>query len=417
VTSGFSGWLTGTLVRGSCHVIGPDGTDSQADGPISPKGEGYFDNGETHREEVRNSLAVGDGGRSLVDMSNRSDNQRFLLWPRLKPLVRACLLAALPVPDLISRYQVRRAAAKLVTCDPWPGTAALGTDAAQLAVLRLRLLQRETRRAVRRRQYEAATMLARASIEALIIGLYCLHEPDAVTQLEGENVRNMPLLLEFFSDAGMIPGSVLAECIKGLRLGEPAKGPTMEVMARRIDAAMGGSTAVGLYKRFYRPTSTFAVHTGAASLMRHVRADDSISCRPQRTWARRSPVRIADASLGLLTAAVAQRAGSPCQEAIRYVNRHGDRALAPVLVMGTSGLMRTIRPWQLLAIIRQMRSYGEYIWSWEDAEDPEIRMAKIRAGMKSLLLLLELGIPPESMDPFLDYIAAEIAADVVPSPQ
>lgn len=35
-------------------------------------------------------------------------------------------------------------------------------------------------------------MLARASIEALIVGLYCLHEPNAVSQLQGENIRILP---------------------------------------------------------------------------------------------------------------------------------------------------------------------------------------------------------------------------------
>ena len=260
-------------------------------------------------------------------------------------------------------------------------------------------------------------MLARASIETLITGLYCLHEPEAVAQLQGEMVRNLPLVFEFLSDIGMIPDSVLAECISRLEFGAPAKGPSVEAMARCVDKATGGSTAIDLYKRFYRPTSALAVHTGAASLTRHVRGDDSISRTPQRTWSRRSPVRIADASLGLLTAAVAQRAGIPCQEAIRYIDRHGDRALAPVLVMSASGLRQAIRPRQLMTIIGQIRGYGGYIWSGQDAGNPNIRRAKIRAGMKSLLFMLELDIPPESLDPYLDYVAAKIASEPVPAPR
>ncbi len=149
-------------------------------------------------------------------------------------------------------------------------------------------------------------MLARASIETLITGLYSLHEPDAVAQLQGEGLRNLRLLLEGLSDVGMIPDSVLAECISRLDYGTAARGPTVETMAQRVDTATGGSIAIGLYKRFYRPTSALAVHTGAASLLRHVRGDDSISRKLERTWAGRSPARIADASLGILAATVAQ---------------------------------------------------------------------------------------------------------------
>ena len=135
-------------------------------------------------------------------------------------------------------------------------------------------------------------MLARASIEALIAGLYCLHEPQAVEQLQGEQMRLLPLLLEFLSDAGVIPAEVLAECIRRLDYGQAAKGPSVETMARRVDKATGGTVAIGLYKRFYRPTSNFAVHVGAASLLRHVRNDDRLARRPGRACARRSPARI-----------------------------------------------------------------------------------------------------------------------------
>jgi hypothetical protein len=60
---------------------------------------------------------------------------------------------------------------------------AASADVAQLAMLRLLWLQRETRRAVRARHREAAVMLARASVETLLLGLYCLREKKAVDQL------------------------------------------------------------------------------------------------------------------------------------------------------------------------------------------------------------------------------------------
>jgi len=351
-------------------------------------------------------------------MSSELSGERFRVWARVRPYVGIVVLAVLPVPDLISRCRVRRAAGSLITCDPWPGMAATGPDAAQLAILRLLFLQRQTRRAVRSRQAEAATVLARASIEALITGLYCLHEQNAVSQLQGENIRSLPLMLEYLSDAGVIPASVLAECISRLDLGTPAKGPSVETMAQRVDKATGGSTAVGLYKRFYRPTSNLAVHVGAASLLRHVRGDYSVSRLPVRTWARRSPARIADACLGILTAAVAQHAGAPYQRAAQYADRHSKRALTPVAVISAGGFTRSFfGPRQLMTTLGRIQTLGEYIWSGQDVEDPDARYARIRADMESLLFAAGPDIPSGSLDPFLDYIAKTLASESDPAPE
>ena len=51
-------------------------------------------------------------------------------------------------------------------------------------MLRLLWLQRQTRRAVRGRHREAAAMLARASVEMLFLGMYCLAVPEAVSTAE-----------------------------------------------------------------------------------------------------------------------------------------------------------------------------------------------------------------------------------------
>lgn len=254
-------------------------------------------------------------------------------------------------------------------------------------------------------------MLARTSIETLIAGLYCLHEPDAVAQLQGEHVRMLALLLEYLTDAGAIPASVLAECIGRLELGAAARGPSVETMAARVDRATGASMAISLYKRYYRPASNFAVHAGAASLLRHVRSDGSLARRPSRMWARRSPARIADACLGALTAVLAHRASVPYQRPVQYADRHGERALTPVAVMSLSGFIRSFRPRLVMASLGRLRSLGEYVRSGEDAEDLEARTARIRANMESLLLAAEPDIPPGTLDPFLDYTAAKLASE------
>jgi hypothetical protein len=321
------------------------------------------------------------------------------------------VLSSLPVPDLFSRHKVRRTARSLVKCDPWPGMEATGTDAAQLALLRILHLQKATRTAVRSRQDEAATMLARVAIETLITGLYCVHEPTAVARLQGEAMRQLTPIVGFLVDAGLLTADVLAESIQRLDLGAPAKGPGVEEMARLVDTAAGASIASGLYNRFYRPTSNLALHAGAASLLRHVRGDGSLARRPSRVWGRRSPARIADACLGALTAVLADRAGVPRQHAARYADRHGERAVAPVIAISLGGLGRGLRPRQVLAVIGRVRTFGEYIRSGEDADDPAVRTARIRAEMAYLLTIPGLDIPVDALEPYLDFIAAKIVSE------
>lgn len=343
----------------------------------------------------------------------RSD--KVQLWRGIWRQTRPFLAGALPVIDLPSRYRVRRLAVSLVECDPWPGMAATGEHAAQLAILRLRSLQRDTRRAVRDRHTEAATLLARAAIETLITGLYCLHEQDAVAKLQAENIRNLPLLLRFLTDAGVIPPSVLDECIRRLGYGEPARGPSVEAMAVVVDKSLGVRAAVELYDRFYRPSSAFAMHSGGLSLLRHVRMDDRLRRRPSRTGARRSPARIADACLGALTANMARRAGRPSQLADKYTERHFDRALTPMVVMSSPGIGKLVMPRQIVTTVRTVRGIFKYARSGEDAADPAVRVARIRAGMEALLLAGLPDLPEGALDPYLDYVSQKIAAETAPA--
>jgi hypothetical protein len=333
------------------------------------------------------------------------------IWRQARPL----LLGVLPVLDLLSRYRVRKLAVSLVECDPWPGMVATGEDAAQLAILRLRWLQHDTRRAVRSRQAEAAIMLARASVETLITGLYCLHQQDAIAKLQAENLRNLPLLLKFLTEAGVIPASVLDECIQRLGYGKPARGPSVEAMAMVVDRSLDVRAAVDLYDRFYRPSSTFTMHGGGLSLLRHVRSDDRLTRRPSRTWARRSPTRIADACLGALTATMARRAGRPSQLADRYTTRHFDRAVTPLIVMSSSAIGKLLTPRQILTTIVTVRGVFKYARSGQDVANPTVRVGRIRAGMEALLLGGVPDLPEGALDPFLDYVSEKIAAETAPA--
>lgn len=360
-------------------------------------------------------------------MTTLAPGDRFRLWPTVWPLVRILVLSALPVPDLLSRLKVRRAARDLARgCDPWPGMAASGDDAARLALHRLLYLQRATHRAVRSRQDEAATMLARVMIETYITGMYCLYEPGAVAKLQNGQLKMLRPMLEFLREDGGVlsgvPGDVLDECIRRLDAGTPADGPKVWVMAEKVDTATGSTIAISLYNRFYRPTSNFAIHAGAASLLRHVCDDGRTARRPSRIWGRRAPARIADACLGGLTAFLADREGGPWKHTARYVaryaDRHHERAIPPVAAISLGGLGRGLRlsqARQAAQAIARVREFGQYVQSGQDADDPATRTTRIRAELQDLLAVPGLDVPPGSLDPFIDYLAEKIVAETQPS--
>jgi hypothetical protein len=125
-------------------------------------------------------------------------------------------------------------------------------------------------------------VLAWASIETLIVGLWCLHNDRAVRELDAASIKALRDMLTFLSREEIFPGQasfllerVLNECLAGL--GQPAAAPSYLAMARQVDKATGGSGALSLYDRYYRPTSTLAVHATAAALTRHVRSERQMS--------------------------------------------------------------------------------------------------------------------------------------------
>jgi hypothetical protein len=355
-------------------------------------------------------------------MTTLAPGDRFRLWPAVWPLVRILVLSALPVPDLPARRRVRRGARDLARgCDPWPGMEASGTDVARLALHRLLYLQQATRKAVRSHQDEAATMLARVAIETYITGLYCLYEPGAVSKLQSGQLKMLRPMLEFLREDGGIlsgvPRDVLDECIRRLDAGTPADGPKVWDMAEKVDAVTGSTIAISLYDRFYRPASNFAVHAGAASLLRHVRGDGRTARRPSRIWGRRAPARIADTCLGGFTAFLSAREGGSWQHTARYADRHHVRAIPPVAAISLGGIGRSLRLSQARqaaqAIVR-VREFGQYVQSGRDGGDPAARTARIRAELQDLLTIPGLDVPPGSLDPFVDYLAEEIVAETQP---
>ena len=183
----------------------------------------------------------------------------------------------------------------------------LGADAARLALLHLLYLQKATRRAVRTRQDEAATMLARAAIEHATLSA-CTASTSRVPW------RGCRAGAEDAADHAGVPRR---DCWRGLAafpaacsmsassdsIRNPGRGAEgLGDGGRRSMPRLMRKIAVSLYNRYYRPTSNFALHAGAVSLLRHVRADAQDRRPAVAGVGPTDAARIADACVGGLTA-------------------------------------------------------------------------------------------------------------------
>ena len=325
------------------------------------------------------------------------------------------VVSVLPCPDLTSRYRMRREAYRLVTLRTWPGMAADSGEAAQLAMLRLLWLQRETHRAVRGRHREASAMLARASVEGLFLGLYCLRVPGAIAKLHADNLKALGDGLAYLEEADIAPGQVIRECVA--RLGSPSsRYLTVWDMVKAIDEANGNEAARSIYRRLYVPLSNYTVHANGGTLLRNVRRNGKLHRRPSRSLARRSPARVADAATGLLAADLAQRSSRPNQKLLAYANRHYSRTLMPMAVMAFTGTGASLRLRRVGEIIKLTMDVYTYIRNGRAAADSvEERAAFVRERFAQILdFKSDPEIPEDALDPFINFIAEKLANAVLP---
>jgi hypothetical protein len=316
----------------------------------------------------------------------------------------------LPCTDLASRYRMRREAYRLVTLRTWPGMAAKSGEAAQLAMLRLLWLQRQTHRAVRGRHKEASAMLARASVEGLLLGLYCLRVPGAIAKLHADNLKALGDGLAYLEEADIAPEQVIRDCVA--RLGSPSdKYLTAWGLVKAIDDANGNKAARSIYRRLYIPLSNYTVHANGGTLLRHVRRDGRLHRRPSRSLARRSPARVADAAAGFLAADLARRAGKPEKTLLAYADRHYSRTLMPMVVMAFSGMGSSLRPQRVWEIIKLIIDVYTYINNGRAMADSiEERVAYVRERFAQILNFEDdPEIPDDALEPFIDYVADKLA--------
>lgn len=279
----------------------------------------------------------------------------------LAAIARRIMRSCLPVPDFRQRQAIRSAARDLRDFETWPGEDATGEQAAVVALTRLLGLQRETRRASSLRQREAAALLGRTCIETCLMGLYCLDAQRAVERIDQGVAKSVRQLLSFLLEGDFLPPGVLEAALE--TLGVTKSPPTANELVQGIVNDSVKGTAETLYSRYYEPLSMFYAHASGMALQRHLSADNSVLETARPAWSRRSAVRIADATVGVLAAQIADTKGIDDHAFARYAEKHLDLALPPLLVVFGDGLRRpqfgelpgVLRAWRRIVKDAQMR--------------------------------------------------------------
>lgn len=314
----------------------------------------------------------------------------------------------LPYPDLPRRIRVRRSARTLATGSPLPRDEELisGEDFARLALLRLLFLQRETRRAVRMRQREAAALLARTGIETCILGLWCLLIPGAAAKLRASEYKTGAAMLTFLSGTGLISQELIRQSASAL--GEPQTLPAVRTMTEQIDKKTSATLAIHLYDVAYRPASQYFTHATNSALRRHVTADHGYTSQPANPWVRRAPARLVDACVGVLAGAIANNIEVPADLFVEYGEDHAARVLPPLLATIGKGMGRQLRWNGIVAVLKEATATRRYLNGAGATDTPEERETRLRSMFDSLIDRLDIGeVPPEAIRPVVDYFVAK----------
>ena len=319
----------------------------------------------------------------------------------------ALLRSALPYPDPLRRRRIQKAARELITCMPWPGHDATSLDIIQLALLRMLWLQRETRRAARHRQTDAACLLARASAETCLAGLYWLHSDDEVARMRGDNAKSFHRLLSQIADGDPIPPGLIDDI--AAEIGPPMELPKLRRMADVVMSKTKKKFAGDIYERFYVPLSMFVSHPTAAALLRHVGSHDQINDTPKRIWTTSSARHMADACMAVLAIGIAEQAHRPSAQFARYADAHMSRTLTPLAVISGRGAIGFLRPSKILRALPLMIELRRYYVSDEAARHtyPE-RKARMKQSLADIVEALGGGAVPHSqliVDHFADSLA------------
>lgn len=120
-----------------------------------------------------------------------------------------------------------------------------------------------------------------------------------------------------------------------------------------------------------------------------------------------------DAAAGTLAADLAQHAGKPDTQLVRYASRHEARTIMPMVVMAFSGSGSSSSPLSRRRIVdtaRIMKEVYTYLWNGSGAADPvPVRVAFVRERFAAIMVSNDPEIPPGAFDPLIDHVAGMLA--------
>jgi hypothetical protein len=311
---------------------------------------------------------------------------------------------------------MRRAARALITTEPWPEDDATPHDITQLALLRLLWLQRLTHRAARWRQTEAVALLARASAETCLVGLYWLYGEDEPARMRGHNAKTFRRLFVPIANGNPITPDLIDRV--AATVGSPAELPTLRTMAEVIAEKTGQGFAMDIYDRVFVPLSTLSAHTTGWALLRHVGSENKLEDTPMPVWTRQSALHAVDACTAGLALAIAARAGMPEASFVEYADAHMSHTTSPVAVMGAIAVIRGMHWSKLPQALREFSELRRYYDSGEAAQDPlPEREARTERALDELLRIVSVDASPQRqllLEHFAELTARLADQDQVP---
>ncbi|WP_018790396.1 hypothetical protein [Salinispora arenicola] len=183
-------------------------------------------------------------------------------------------------------------------------------------------------------------------------------------------------------------------------------------MTEQIDSRTGATLAIHLYGTAYGPASQYFTHVSGSALLRRVTADYRYSTKPVNSWARRAPVRLTDACVGLLAGALANQTAEPAELFVRHGEGHAQRVLPPLLVTIGKGMVRRLCLADLMIILKQVREMCAYLSRVGPDDAPDERETSVRAMYEDLIARLYSGdIPDDAIRPVIDYFVTKVLAE------
>lgn len=130
------------------------------------------------------------------------------------------------------------------------------------------------------------------------------------------------------------------------------------------------------------------------------------------SWARRAPVRLTDACVGLLAGALANQTAEPAELFVRYGEGHAQRVLPPLLVTIGKGMVRRLCLADLMIILKQVKEMCAYLSRVGPDDAPDEWETSVRAIYEDLIARLYSGdIPDDAIRPVIGNFVMKVLAE------